>query len=68
MVDLYFLGYYIHSCVKMRYKGTYKPTYVLGRCHSALEIQKSDLLIEGRPRKPHLGSDGFRDAPTHVSA
>ena len=25
----YYMGYYIHSCVKMRYKGDYKPQYVL---------------------------------------
>ena len=23
-------GYYIHSCVKMRYKGTFAPSYILG--------------------------------------
>lgn len=25
----YYMGYYIHSCKKMRYKGDYKPQYVL---------------------------------------
>lgn len=25
----YYMGYYIHSCLKMRYKGDYKPQYVL---------------------------------------
>lgn len=25
----YYMGYYIHSCVKMRYKGTYAPSYLL---------------------------------------
>lgn len=25
----YYMGYYIHSCVKMRYKGAYKPSYLL---------------------------------------
>ncbi|KAH9826965.1 arginyl-tRNA--protein transferase 1-like [Teratosphaeria destructans] len=25
----YYMGYYIHSCRKMRYKGDYKPQYVL---------------------------------------
>lgn len=25
----YYMGYYIHSCTKMRYKGDYKPQYVL---------------------------------------
>ncbi|KAK6435997.1 Arginyl-tRNA--protein transferase 1 [Oleoguttula sp. CCFEE 5521] len=27
--EYYYMGYYIHSCMKMRYKGTYKPQYVL---------------------------------------
>ncbi|KAI8581570.1 hypothetical protein K450DRAFT_231963, partial [Umbelopsis ramanniana AG] len=25
----YYMGYYIHSCTKMRYKGQYKPSYLL---------------------------------------
>ncbi|CAF1231171.1 unnamed protein product [Adineta ricciae] len=25
----YYLGYYVHTCVKMRYKGQYKPSYLL---------------------------------------
>lgn len=25
------LGYYIHSCQKMRYKGNYRPQYILGK-------------------------------------
>lgn len=27
--EYYYMGYYIHSCLKMRYKGTYRPQYVL---------------------------------------
>ncbi|KAL1305172.1 hypothetical protein AAFC00_002093 [Neodothiora populina] len=27
--EFYYMGYYIHSCVKMKYKGEYKPQYVL---------------------------------------
>ncbi|KAK3623374.1 Arginyl-tRNA--protein transferase 1 [Elasticomyces elasticus] len=27
--DYYYMGYYIHGCAKMRYKGDYKPQYVL---------------------------------------
>lgn len=27
--QFYYMGYYIHSCKKMRYKGDYKPQYVL---------------------------------------
>lgn len=25
----YYMGYYIHNCIKMRYKGDYKPQYLL---------------------------------------
>ncbi|CAF1223886.1 unnamed protein product [Rotaria sordida] len=25
----YYLGFYVHTCVKMRYKGQYKPSYLL---------------------------------------
>lgn len=25
----YYMGYYIHSCTKMRYKGRYEPSYIL---------------------------------------
>jgi arginyl-tRNA--protein-N-Asp/Glu arginylyltransferase len=28
----YYMGYYIHSCIKMRYKREYKPQLVLGQC------------------------------------
>lgn len=24
-------GYYIHSCAKMRYKGSFSPSYLLGK-------------------------------------
>lgn len=27
--EYYYMGYYIHNCVKMRYKGDYKPQFVL---------------------------------------
>lgn len=27
--EFYYMGYYIHNCVKMRYKGDYKPQHVL---------------------------------------
>lgn len=28
-IKYYYMGYYIHSCQKMRYKGNYKPSYLL---------------------------------------
>lgn len=27
--SFYYMGYYIHNCVKMRYKGKYHPSYIL---------------------------------------
>ncbi|RMZ88967.1 hypothetical protein DV736_g3798, partial [Chaetothyriales sp. CBS 134916] len=27
--EYYYMGYYIHSCIKMRYKGTFAPSYLL---------------------------------------
>jgi hypothetical protein len=38
-------GYYIHSCVKMRYKGTFSPSSLLGECHprhSKLKLRRTD--------------------------
>lgn len=29
--DDWILGYYIHSCQKMRYKANFRPQYILGR-------------------------------------
>ncbi|KAJ1341578.1 hypothetical protein BSLG_003851 [Batrachochytrium salamandrivorans] len=28
-LDYYYMGYYIHSCVKMRYKASYKPSEIM---------------------------------------
>ncbi|KAI9820597.1 MAG: Arginyl-tRNA--protein transferase 1 [Pycnora praestabilis] len=47
----YYMGFYIHSCIKMRYKGDYKPQYVLGRIAraiSAIQLKNENFLI------PHL--------------
>ncbi|RVX76073.1 hypothetical protein B0A52_00430 [Exophiala mesophila] len=27
--EYYYMGYYIHSCIKMRYKATYRPSFLL---------------------------------------
>jgi arginyl-tRNA---protein transferase len=38
-------GYYIHSCVKMRYKGTFSPSCLLGECtppYSELKLRWAD--------------------------
>ncbi|XP_059478230.1 arginyl-tRNA--protein transferase 1 [Neocloeon triangulifer] len=46
----YYMGFYIHSCPKMRYKGQYSPSYLLcpvsytwhpiARCHALLDKSK----------------------------
>lgn len=58
----YYMGYYIHSCTKMRYKGDYKPQYVLdpesykwnpldGELRSLLDIKTYVSLSRERARK-----------------
>ena len=38
------VGYYIHSCIKMRYKAAYRPQYILG------ELALSQLnIMNGMP-------------------
>lgn len=49
------VGYYIHSCIKMRYKGKYKPTYVLGQWNLSHPISINQLTST-RPGDIHLGS------------
>ncbi|KAI9879423.1 MAG: Arginyl-tRNA--protein transferase 1 [Pleopsidium flavum] len=39
----YYMGYYIHSCVKMRYKGAYKPQYLLDPETYAWNLFDDDL-------------------------
>lgn len=55
-------GYYIHSCQKMRYKGAYKPQYILGKS-SSKPIQTQPTTDTHRPRKPHLGPPRRRTVP-----
>ncbi|XP_071800775.1 arginyl-tRNA--protein transferase 1-like isoform X3 [Asterias amurensis] len=52
----YYMGFYIHSCIKMRYKGRYKPSFLLcpeaynwhpiERCFPKLEASKYARLDE----------------------
>ena len=41
----YYMGYYIHSCPKMRYKGDYKPSELL--CPVTYFLLKKSLHIIG---------------------
>jgi arginine-tRNA-protein transferase len=58
----YYMGFYIHSCVKMRYKGTYKPSYLLdpesyewnaldGELHRLLDMKRYVSLARERVLK-----------------
>ncbi|VDL61089.1 unnamed protein product [Hymenolepis diminuta] len=52
----YYMGYYIHSCVKMRYKGAFSPSYLvcpetnnwvpIERCRRLLDAQKYTRFAE----------------------
>ncbi|VDN97486.1 unnamed protein product [Rodentolepis nana] len=52
----YYMGYYIHSCVKMRYKGAFSPSYLvcpetntwvpIERCKRLLDVQKYARFAE----------------------
>ncbi|EMC96642.1 hypothetical protein BAUCODRAFT_122625 [Baudoinia panamericana UAMH 10762] len=39
----YYMGYYIHSCKKMRYKGDYKPQYVLDYHSGGWDVLDDDM-------------------------
>ena len=47
----YYMGYYIHSCPKMRYKRTFKPTYVLDPESYEWMAFDDDLLVRFEGRK-----------------
>ncbi|KAK5684395.1 Arginyl-tRNA--protein transferase 1 [Elasticomyces elasticus] len=48
--DYYYMGYYIHGCVKMRYKGDYKPQYVLDYGSGGWDVLDDEMraLMERR--------------------
>ena len=48
------LGFYIHSCIKMRYKGAYKPTYILGVSLKprVSKVDASDIKLTPCPKDP----------------
>lgn len=66
----YYMGYYIHTCTKMRYKGDYKPQYVLdpesyewnplnGEMKALLDKKKYvSLSRENRRRDSEVDNDG----------
>ena len=67
-VTSYYLGFYIHSCVKMRYKGRYSPSFLacpetfswqpLAACVSLLDQNPySRLDPDQAARDPEAGGD-----------
>ena len=43
----YYLGFYIHNCIKMRYKGRYSPSYLLcPETYSWQPLEASKVLLE----------------------
>ncbi|KAG9626450.1 arginine-tRNA-protein transferas-like protein 1, partial [Aureobasidium melanogenum] len=78
--EFYYMGYYIHNCIKMRYKGDYKPQYVLdpetydwdpldGELRELMGQQKYVSL--SRERKHKQGEEGtpyLLDTPAEVAA
>ncbi|XP_053548617.1 arginyl-tRNA--protein transferase 1 isoform X1 [Bombina bombina] len=46
-LSYYYMGFYIHSCPKMRYKGQYKPSYLLcPESYTWMPIEKCIPLLE----------------------
>lgn len=65
----YYMGYYIPSCAKMRYKGQYKPSYILdpetydwnpleGELQQLLDSKRYVSLARERRRREALTSPG----------
>lgn len=66
--DYYYMGFYIHSCAKMRYKGQYSPSYILdpetygwnpldGELRQLLDTKAFvSLSRERRLKEAHAGS------------
>ena len=63
----YYMGYYIHSCAKMRYKALYSPSYLLcpetyswvpvGRCQSLLDKKKYSRFAGSNVTRPTRDSN-----------
>ena len=73
----YYMGYYIHSCAKMKYKGEYRPQYVLdpeslewnpleGELRSLLDRKRYVSLSRERRRRD--SAQGSIDSPVVSSA
>ncbi|KAI4719604.1 arginine-tRNA-protein transferase 1 [Aureobasidium sp. EXF-10727] len=78
--EFYYMGYYIHNCTKMRYKGDYKPQYVLdpetqtwdpldGEVRELMAQQKYvSLSREHRHKEGQEGTTYLLESPAEVAA
>ena len=78
-LQYYYMGYYIHSCPKMRYKGAYEPSELLcpvrgtwvplADCVARLEKDKARPGAGPGPRDGRKGeSDRLLRAPRHLTS
>ncbi|KAJ8330088.1 Arginyl-tRNA--protein transferase 1, variant 2 [Batrachochytrium dendrobatidis] len=48
-LDYYYMGYYIHSCIKMRYKAAYKPSQILcPETYKWVDLSQATRLLDLR--------------------
>lgn len=59
--EYYYMGYYIHSCIKMRYKGRFEPSYLLDPEIPAWNLLDSQLRSNLDKHKYFSPSGSLRD-------
>ncbi|KAL2794684.1 arginine-tRNA-protein transferase [Aspergillus keveii] len=59
----YYMGYYIHSCQKMRYKGTFRPQYILDPESPTWNPLDGELTLKLNDR-PYVSLSRDRQAAT----
>jgi arginyl-tRNA---protein transferase len=60
-LQFYYMGYFIESCPKMRYKGRYKPSYLFNLEKNEWELLDENLFIELKRNKTLLASKTMLD-------
>ena len=62
----YYMGFYIHSCPKMRYKGQYFPSYLLcPETYSWVDISKCIPRLD-KSKYSRLDDDSILDSETEI--
>ncbi|KAI3799973.1 hypothetical protein L1987_35279 [Smallanthus sonchifolius] len=64
-LQYYYLGYYIHSCNKMRYKAAYRPSELL--CPLRYEWVSFDIAKKLLDRKPYVVLSDFATSQNEVA-